>query len=208
MPRFLYSFFFLFFFTSIVFAQSQRKIGLAEQKITDSICNCVVKLDMSKITNKDEATAAYTDCILKHADLLAALASERNVELSDRKAMEAVGVDIAADLLTQNCNGFKELAILLGGGQSDSSEAKTSTVTGTLKRIETRGFNYFVIVDRTNKESSFIWLRQFPGSDEFMNGGAKHIGKRLTIQYTEMEVFLPQAKGYYKIKEIVSIKLL
>ena len=194
-------------FTQTVFSQATRKIGPAEQKISDSICNCVTRMDMSKITTKEEATAAYTDCVMKHADLLTALAVERNVELTDRKGMEAVGVDIAMNLINQNCKGFKELALLLGG-QGGSDEETAVTTTGTLKRIETRGFNYFVIADRSGKESSYIWLRQFQGSATFMDGAAKYIGKKLSIKYKEMEVFLPQAKGYYKVKEITAITVL
>lgn len=184
-----------------------RKIGPAEQKITDSICNCVVKLDMSKITTKDEATAAYTDCVMQHADMLAALSAERHVELTDKQGMTAVGVDIALNLMNQNCKGFKELAMLLGG-QDASDDDAVSTASGTLKRVETRGFNYFVLNDRENKESSFIWLKQFPGSEQFMGNTDKYIGKKLSIKYKELEVYLPQAKGYYKVKEITAITIL
>ncbi len=184
--------------------------GPVEKRMTDSICSCVSKMDLSKITNKDEATKAYTACILKHADILADLAAERNVELSDTKAMTLIGEDIAFTLLKQDCKGFKELAMQLGGSgtTSSSDEDRSGTASGNLKRIENKGFNYFVITENGNNEKSFIWLKQFPESERFMGDVAKYIGKKITIKYIEQEVYLPQAKGYYKIKEITSVSVL
>lgn len=182
--------------------------GPAERQMTDSICSCVNKLDISKITTQEEATKAYTGCILNHVDLLAGLAAERNVELSDAKAMTKVGEDIAFSLLKQDCKGFKALAILLGNNNAGVEEAGTGTVSGNLKRIENKGFNYFVITDNENNEKSFIWLRQFPGSENFIGSDSKYIGKKITIKYKELEVYLPQAKGYYKVREITSVSML
>lgn len=186
-------------------AQTERVPGPVERQLTDSICNCVVKMDMSAITTKAEATAAYTDCVMKHANLLPALAEERNVELGDKKAMEGVGIDIALNLIKQDCKGFKNLALIMGKDSADSEGI--SSMSGTLKRIENKGFNYFVIAGADHKETSFIWLRQFPGSEKFMNGATNYAGKNVKIKYQEMEVYLPQAKGYYKVKEIVSLEV-
>ncbi|MGZ3874908.1 MAG: hypothetical protein ACXVJD_18450, partial [Mucilaginibacter sp.] len=62
--------------------------------------------------------------------------------------------------------------------------------------------------DNGNSEKSFIWLRQFPGSEKFMNGPLTLAGKKLNISWQEIEVYLPQAKGYYKVKEITGITIL
>ncbi|MEO6633843.1 MAG: hypothetical protein ABIN13_19020, partial [Mucilaginibacter sp.] len=61
---------------------------------------------------------------------------------------------------------------------------------------------------KANSEKSFLWLREFPGSDKFMNSPAQLKGKKLKVTWHEMEVYLPQAKGYYKVKEITAIDFL
>jgi hypothetical protein len=72
---------------------------------------------------------------------------------------------------------------------------------GVFKRIDQKGFDYIVIVDN-DSEKSFIWLRQFPGSEKFMNGITQYIGKKMRITWQNIEVYLPQSKGYYNVKEI------
>jgi hypothetical protein len=104
------------------FSQEARIHGPIERRITDSMCNCVANLDLSKITNKAEAKEAYTDCVQKHLDLLKEFAVERNVNMDDRAAMEKVGIDLAVNLLNQDCKGFKQLALTMAGSNKNSDE--------------------------------------------------------------------------------------
>jgi hypothetical protein len=161
---------------------------------------------MSKISNKADAMAAYTACVEKHLDILKDLADERKVDINNRDAMEKVGIDLAMNLLAQNCSGFKQLALTMAGKNNGSDEEISGTATGIFKRIETKNFNYFVIADGNNKERSFIWLRQFSGSEKFMGSMLNYVGKKITIKYQEIEAYLPAAKGYYKVKEITAVE--
>jgi hypothetical protein len=77
-----------------------------------------------------------------------------------------------------------------------------------LKRIDTKDFNYFVLTDNNNQEKSFIWLRQFPGSENFTASAAKFTNKKLKISWQEIEVYIPSAKNYYKIKEVTGVEVL
>jgi hypothetical protein len=195
----------LFLFAQQSFSQNSRTIGPAERKMTDSLCACVVKIDMAKITNKTEALAAYTLCVEKHIDILKDLADERKVNMADKDAMEKVGIDLAFNLLGQDCQGFKQLALIMGG--KNAEEEAVGTSTGKFKRIDNKGVNYIVITGPGGNEKSFLWLRQFAGSENFMSGGLKYIGKNVTIKYQEIEIYLPQAKGYYRVKEITSLSM-
>jgi len=197
----------LLLFIQKSFSQIAHQPGPVEQRMTDSLCSCITKLDASKMTNKEQATAAYTECVEKHIDLLTALADERKVDIGDQQSMEKVGIDLALNLLKEECKGFKQIALLMGSKEGSNDSGTTGTFYGNFKRIDNKGLNYFIITDKDKKEKSFIWLRQFPGSENFMNGGIGYIGKRMKIKYQEMEVYLPQAKGYYKVKEIVSLSV-
>ena len=111
--------------------------------------------------------------------------------------------------MRQNCTAFLSLSVAMAKKNgNDQSMLETHSTTGSFKRIDIKGFNYFVINDENHSEKSFLWLRQFPGSESFMGGTIKFAGKKLKINWQEIEVYLPQAKGYYKVKEITGIEVL
>lgn len=186
------------------FAQAERVVGPAERKITDSLCTAISKLDVSKINNQKEAEDAFMDCFMKQSAMFEEVTNERKVRMDDHVAMHQLGVDIGKNLFNMKCDAFLKLAVKMAPGKAESDK---SEVSGIFKRIETRGFNYIIISGPDNKESSFLWLYQFAGSEKFMNGGMAYVGKKVSISYKETEVYLPAAKGYYKVKEIASLKV-
>ena len=179
--------------------------GPIEQQMTDSLCKSLARLDISKITTKEEAVKAYTECVMAHADLLPDLAAERKVDMTDHNAMRTVGIDLAKNLMKQKCDYFMKLSGLMAQKTADAEDNVTS---GVFRRVDQKGFNYIVITDNSKSEKSFIWLRQFPGSENFMNGVIKYVGKKVNIKWQELEVYLPLAKGYYKVKEILAVDIL
>ena len=114
---------------------------------------------------------------------------------------------IAKDLLAKNCQPFIKLSLLTV--KKDDANANLSSVSaGRFKRIDNKGFNYIVLIDNNKQEKSFLWLRQFTGSENFTGDMTSYVGKEMKIGWQEIEVYLPQAKGYYKVKEITSISIL
>ncbi|MBS7563964.1 hypothetical protein KHS38_06065 [Mucilaginibacter sp. Bleaf8] len=186
--------------------QAQNTMGPAERRMTDSLCNALSKVDVNKITSKEEANSIFTDCFSRYTSLLMEVAEERKIDFSDDAAMEGLGTDIGKDLLKLNCGSFLKLAAKMAGSKNNA-ESK-STTSGTFKRIENKGLNYIVITDPQGKEKSFIWLRQFTGSERFTSGTTALVGKKLKVTWQDMEVYLPQAKGYYNVKEITAIDIL
>lgn len=191
---------------SSVTALAQTNTSKLEKSLTDSLCNCVSKLDAAKITTKEQAVAAYTQCVGKHVDLLQALAEEKGVTMDDTKAMEAIGVDLAKNLMKQNCEVFTKLAMTMANDEPPAMAAQSTT--GKFKRIDVKGFNYLVLTDKAGSEKSFLWLHEFPGSDKFMGPTTRLAGKSFKITWQEIEVYLPAAKGYYKVKEITAVEAL
>ncbi|MFI5137093.1 MAG: hypothetical protein ACHQIM_04645 [Sphingobacteriales bacterium] len=202
----LFILFFLFIQKS--FSQSDRVAGPAEMKLTDSLCASLNKLDLSKIGNGKEAQSAFMDCFMKQSALFEDVAAERHVAMDDNAAMHKIGVDIGKNLMKEKCDAFLKLAVKMAEKTTESDESSTGTTTGSFKRIDLKGFNYLVIDTENNTEKSFIWLRQFPGSEKFMNSNTAPTGTKLKITWQEIEVYLPQAKGYYKVKEITGIDIL
>jgi len=200
-------------FSSYLFAQT-RDIGPKEKAMGDSVCNCMAKLDLTKITNKTEATTAITTCITQHLELFMAVADERKISVDDQDGMTKIGFDIGVNLVKNGCAPFIKLSAMIANQEIQTkTEAAPETTSGTgatfgtLKRIDNKGFNYFVIADANQSEKSFIWLRQFPGSEKFTNGLLPYVGKKVKISWDELEVYIPAAKGYYKVKEVTDLSL-
>jgi len=193
------------FLTTRTVAQT-KEISPAERKITDSVCVALNKLDVSNVKTKKDAIAVYTECISRKVDLLQEWATEQGIDFADTEAMRAIGIKLAQNLMKENCTNFMKLATKMGG--KDDEEGAVENITGTFKRIDNRGFNYIVLNDAAGREKSFLWLRQFPGSETFSGPTSKLIGKKIKVSSQEIEVYLPAAKGYYKVKEITGIKVI
>ncbi|WP_299703282.1 hypothetical protein [uncultured Pontibacter sp.] len=191
--------------TPLLWAQTAP--GPKEQQITDNICDCISRLDYSKVTNKQTAEKAFMDCFASQGSMILDVANERNVEITDQPAMRALGVGIGKNLMQQNCEGFMKLSMAMAQTET-AGDIGSGVIEGRLKRIETKDFNYFVITDNSNKEKSFIWLRQFAGSDEFMGNTKNYIGKTVRISWQDIEVFVPSAKNYYNLKEVTELQVL
>ena len=177
-----------------------------EKAITDSICSCITKTDMSKVTTKEQATDVINTCFTKQMDLLTKLAAERHVEFTDGAAMRQLGENIGKNLVYENCSVFIKLSMVLAGKDIDREVSMDEgSTSGHFVRVDTKGFNYLVIKDQEGNEKSFIWLRQFPGSEKFTAPATGMAGKSLKISWKEIEVYIPSAKGYFKLKEITAV---
>jgi hypothetical protein len=199
---------FIAFFAIIIckngWAQT-RKMGPVEQKMTTTLCDCINQIDQSKISTAKEASDAFMNCFMNQSSLLVDLSAERNLSMTDKEAMHQLGVDIGKNLLAEKCDGFLKLAVKMA---NKTEEKQQQTTSGTYKRIDNKGFNYIVLTDGSGSEKPFLWLRQFGGSEKFINAPATFIGKKLKVSWQDIEIYLPQAKGYYTVKEITAIEVL
>lgn len=183
-------------------AQTTTQLGATEQQLNDIICDCITKQDLSQVSGKQQATKVLTDCMSQRTDLIMKIAEERKVEFTDEEGMRKIGLEIGKNLMSKNCSAALQLGIKMNEVPKDVSIGITD---GVFKRIDVKGFNYIVITDANKSEKSFLWLTQFPESERFMQPATGLAGKKLSLKWREIEVYLPQAKGYYKVKEITEI---
>ncbi len=187
-------------------AQTTPAPGPAERNLMDSLCTALGKLDLSKLSTKEEANAAFMDCFLSFSPMLIDVAKEKNVDITDNDSMHQLGLTIGANMMKQKCVPFMKIAGLMAG--SGNKTDATGTTQGTVKRVDNKGFNYIIVTDANGNEKSFLWLRQFAGSEKFAGLPATYVNKKVRIKWQNMEVYLPQAKGYYNVKEITALELL
>jgi len=99
-----------------VFAQQQAvKLGKTEQKLNDELCACMTKLDTAKATNKEQATAMYSECIMKQPELILKLAAERKIDQNDAASMMNLGIEIGKTLVGSGCPNAVLLAKKMAG---------------------------------------------------------------------------------------------
>ncbi|TWR27835.1 hypothetical protein FPZ42_01080 [Mucilaginibacter achroorhodeus] len=178
--------------------------------MTDSVCNCLTRVDLQTVKGKADATAIFTNCFVKHANLLFEVAEEKHVDTGDKAGMRQIGIDIGKNLFRQNCQAFSEISIKMASKEleerDDDADISNKSI-GTFKRIDNKGFNYVVILSG-GKEKSFLWFGQFQGYDKFTGPITGLVGKKLKICWKQTEAYLPGAKGYFQLKEITAIEIL
>ena len=180
------------------------------QVFVDSVCKCLSKVDLNKIKTQNDAQVALTSCVMnENMSLLMKLAEKRGIDITDQAGMEKIGQELAIEMMKQNCNAFVQMSIkLTKGGETTEAVSNVSTTSGTLASIETKDFCKFILTDASGKRSTFYWMHHFKNSEKFIDQPTKFIGKKMKVSWQETEVYIPAAKGYFKIKEIKGIDLL
>jgi hypothetical protein len=195
-------------FSGITFTgQAQDRM----KSIVDTVCNCLSKKDMSKVT-RSNAQQTLMECFLGNAmnDMME-LAKERGVEMSDQEGMEKLGYEIGQRLVKDKCEPAMKLFMKIAADEKDAPAVpdegvKVNANTGKLIRTESRDFVYFVVQDaKTKKTDTYIWLSNFPGSEEFLANPAKWNNKNVTIEWKETEVYSPKKKAYVMMKEVTGL---
>lgn len=166
-------------------------------KLAQLTCDC--------LATKDPTGMDFKTAQIEMGLCLIGVAQESGVDVdfSKPEAMrglgEKVGVKMAGICL--------ETLLKFTGKQALAAEAveERQQVAGTIKTVETDGFVFVTLKESNGRETKFLWLRYFEGSDDFVESPKKLTGKYVTLTYSEVECFVPKAKGYFKQKEITSL---
>ncbi len=202
-------FIFLFFSHRVL---SQTPVKLPEElmnKMADDACQCITPFQRD---NPDGSPAEYNQ---KFMDCFSTVIVNRMDEILKHISTEefskngrSIGVEVGK-LILKRCPDFMKYSIKMAqANQEENKGLAAGITTGTIKRVEEKDFIYFVLSDESGKEISFLWLTYFKGSEELTENPARVKGKKATINWTEVECYLPKAKGYYKVKKIQRIEWL
>jgi len=106
---------FLTLISGTCYAQNATKLSPSEQKLNDAICECLTKVDLSKVSNKDDVAFEFHSCISQNRILVVNLATERKVDLNDRQAMIALGDEVIKNLVRRECLAASRLLVKTSG---------------------------------------------------------------------------------------------
>lgn len=164
--------------------------------IATETCECITKKNVD-VKNRSEVEMALGLCMMESFQ-----AHEVDIDVSDEQAMTKFGEKVGMKMAPICPTVFASFI-----GDEEPEEPSAIELSGTVKSIETGEFLFLVFKESSGKEHKLLWLRYFPGSDDFKDEPKKLVGKKMTITYQEMECFFPKLKAYYNAKEILSLKL-
>lgn len=170
-------------------------------KVAQETCDCITKQKIEGQT-KEQVEAALGICMLESISK-----NKVNVEPTDGDAMRAFGQKVGAKMAPICPSVFK---VFLGDSDDkteNANEEKSISLEGKIKGIETDGLLYVIVKEDSGNEHRIIWLSYFEGSDGFVTDPRKLIGKNVSLKYRTIQYYLPKAKGYLSLKEIVALKL-
>ena len=191
---------------NMVMAQSDTTMN----KFVDSVCGCLSRLDLKSVNTQRDAQLAISNCFLKdNMGMLMQLAEQRGTNITDQAAMEKIGQEVGLELVKRNCKPFIQLSMKLAGqGQIKQELTSENSTSGTLASIETKEFSKFILTESGGRRGTYYWLHHFKNSEKFIDQPTKLIGKKMRVSWQETEVYIPAAKGYFKINEITGIEML
>ncbi|WP_448702994.1 hypothetical protein ACFGVR_11640 [Mucilaginibacter sp. AW1-3] len=182
-----------------------QKISALDQS-ADEVCAGLQGFDPAKASAEEVQKAFETLIVKSFSAHMNDLMKEMNMTEINADNGRKIGEEIGKKLLVR-CPKFITLATKFDS--KDSGDTDVSTTTGTLTKVNDTGdFAQFILKDADGRETNYYWLRYFKGSENFEKGGAANVGKKVKIQWAEIEFYVPKAKGYYKLKEVKAVDFL
>jgi hypothetical protein len=180
------------------------------KKLADETCDCMKAKDLDNATMEDLQMKLGMCMVEKAMPLNEQIKEELGIDLfaGGEAAGRELGEKVSFELAI-SCPTFQEKAMELmqaGGTTGTTKVAAAGQATGPIKEFKTDGFVNIILEGDGGRQLKFLWLRHFPGSEKLIGNMDAFVGKNVTIGFREIEVFLPQAGDYFKVKEIISLE--
>lgn len=203
----------LVFSASYVSAQDFTADQKAVVKMmTADICKCLEDFDAKGKSTQDLQTkmmqCSQEAGMKRTMELVSAFGAEK-VQAPNFGA--TLGIEIQKQLLN-DCPHFVKITqdmgaqSMMGGGASVESGV-TAKVMGRAQAPEQDGFVKIPVKSEDGSTAILYLMRKFDGAEALTADLASVKGKYVEFEYREVEVYLPSAKKFVKVKEIVGVKM-
>lgn len=185
------------------------------QTLADEFC---VAFDKIKMPEKmDEAAATELGMLMipiitKHK---AEIKKEYGLGVESQEDFTKIG-EIIGQKAAFSCPKFQKFSMQMvqngsvgidENGATTINETKAQTVSATFLGLETSGqFTCLKVKGADGRELKIWWMGYFEGSEDLSDGGASLKNKKVSIDYTEEEVYSATLKDYVKTKMMVRLK--
>lgn len=170
--------------------------------IAKETCSC---LEAKKAKNPDLSASDFKTevgvCMIKsYSDHLSELKPSEKVDFSDEEGMSKLGENVAIKMLQFCPNVILELGRAANKEEAQEVKKEDSSLSGEVTDVKFEQFVTLQLKDQTGRNYNFILLDPFDTASLITNDEIKKKDK-LTVSYTEIELFDAKAKEfrYFKI---------
>jgi len=193
-------------------ARAQDKKDSSVKKTAASICNCLEKNHMENAGSQAEMQQIFLQCML---DSAASVMGDviLNSESGDYKqAGEEFAQKIAMELVNSGCKPFMQMSMKLaqGGtlGEVGKEDVAVKSSDGVVTKIEEKDFLYVTVKTTAGREITLIYLDYIDGSDDWVKDAQNKLkNKKVTVKWTEEEVYQPKIKDFSNVKMLKDLKI-
>ena len=136
-----------------------------------------------------------------------------NSESGDYKqAGEEFAQKIAIELVNSGCKPFMQMSLKLAQGgnlaELNKEDASLKSSDGVVTKVEEKDFLYITIKTSAGREITLIYLDYVDGSDEWVKDAQNKLkDKKVTIKWTEEEVYQPKIKDFTNVKMLKELRI-
>lgn len=192
------------FIVTVATAQKRSAID----KAVDSTCKCLEAVK-AKIKSPEDFDKYGEGCVIKSAiPFLPEIAKEEKIPLDelgdDDEIGDKMGKKIGLKLVT-DCPVFLELVAQYSGEDDEDEGEVTGKLKGTVTSVEAGDHLYINVKEETGKIVKLVWLQYFPGVDDFKSSPDALKGKKVSVQWKQVEVYAVKQKDFVTVKQVVKL---
>lgn len=168
-------------------------------KMANLTCECMEETGYEG-KSQEAVTKVMTDCLTQHLiSNISALQSELDVEITDQDAMRDVGEQIG----TQMANVCPAAIMALAGGVDALIDEEENMLSGRITDISGKGLTSISIVNDLEQIEELFWITSFEGDESLLALKNNAIGKKVAVQYEELDIY-SHKDGEYFLRKIIT----
>lgn len=179
-------------------------------QLAEKTCECL-KTKNFKNKTKDEIEMELGFCMISEAQKL-----HIDMNLKDESSMEKFGEKVGLRMATICPESFikylsqetKDGSTLMSDYlKEDKTSSSTQKITGTITRFTKDELAYLFVKTSEGREIKLMVLEYFTNADKLIENSKDFINKKATIEFKEVECYLPRIGEFVKLKEMTSLSI-
>jgi len=192
--------------------KAQDKKDSSVKKTAASICNCLEKNHMESAKDQSEMQQIFLQCMLDSAASVMGDALLNSENGDYKQAGEEFAQKIAIELVNSGCKPFMQMSLKLaqGGslGELNKEDVSLKSSDGIVTKVEEKDFLYITIKTSAGREITLIYLDYIDGSDDWVKDAQNKLkDKKVTVKWTEEEVYQPKIKDFTNVKMLKDLRI-
>jgi len=192
--------------------KAQDKKDSSVKKTATSICNCLEKNHMESAKDQTEMQQIFLQCMLDSAASVMGDAILNSGNGDYKQAGEEFAQKIAIELVNSGCKPFMQMSLKLaqggGLGELNKEDVSLKSSDGVVSKVEEKDFLYITVKTSAGREITLIYLDYVDGSDDWIKDAQNKLkDKKVTVKWTEEEVYQPKVKDFTNVKMLKELRI-